>query len=70
MGAWAQEKNQKAKFICVPGWAGRPVPPRGRRGSPQDWGSWEGVLTTAQFEVEGQDPPPLSNSEFCLRPPS
>ena len=30
--AWAQEKNQKAKFNCVPGWAGRPVAPRGRRG--------------------------------------
>lgn len=26
--AWAQKKNQKAKFNCVPGWTKRPGPPK------------------------------------------
>lgn len=50
--SWAQEKNQKAKFNCDPGWAGRP-------------GACGGVLRAVavgrgpsplRFRVEGRNP--------------
>lgn len=42
MVAWAQKKNQKAKFNCVPGWAKRPGPPKRAREGKEGPGGGEG----------------------------